>query len=108
MSQLAKIKRLQQISDLILEKHLEQLRTTAAARNTSLQRLQDLTLHTDPDLIPPHFAKLQARYEGWAEKRRGEVNIMLARQTAEWMEQKDTALGAFGRAQNLRKLYEGD
>lgn len=104
MNKRDKINRLQKISDLILEKHLEQLRTTAAARNASLQGLSDLTLHSDPDLTQPHFAKLQAMYEGWAAKRRGELNITLARQTAEWMEQRDAAMGAFGRAQNVRKL----
>jgi hypothetical protein len=45
-------------------------------------------------------------YERWAEARRAEINLTLARQTAEWIEARDAARQAFGRADALRRLSD--
>ncbi|SEN98974.1 hypothetical protein SAMN05216227_103725 [Pseudorhodobacter antarcticus] len=105
MNQAAKLARLQKISDLILDTHLEKLRICAAARNVSIRGLQDLTVQpTIDDSL--QFAQSRMRYEAWADTRRAELNIMLARQTADWLDEKHAAEKAFGRAQNISRLQK--
>jgi hypothetical protein len=44
------------------------------------------------------------RYQHWADLRRAEINLVLARQTVDWMEARGAAQSAFGRAEVLRQL----
>jgi hypothetical protein len=46
------------------------------------------------------------RYALWADQRRSEINLVLARQTVEWVEARQEAARAFGRNQVLQKLRE--
>ena len=44
-------------------------------------------------------------YQRWADARRGEINIVLARQTRDWLEAQDSARLAFGKAEALRRIH---
>jgi hypothetical protein len=98
------LRRLKALSDLILNQHLADLRACAAARNQSLQRLRDLVVEPDDQLGPCASAAAAFQYERWAELRRSELNILLARQTVAWIEARKAAEIAFGRLEVLRKL----
>ena len=97
--------KLQMISDLILDRRIVALKVCAAARNGSLQRLRDLAPKEPSEALGP-LAQLQAqlRYEAWADARRADINLLLARQTVEWIEAQKSAKSAFGRADVLRRL----
>lgn len=98
------IHRLSKIADLLLDLRLAELQKAGRAREESLARLADLNVapSTDPD--PVAAAQVDVRYQLWADARRAEINMTLARQTAKWMEARDSARAAFGKAEVLRKL----
>ena len=91
---------------MILDQKLAILQDRAAKRGASLKRLRDLALNTFDALEPVVQAQVQLRYECWADTRRSEINLVLARQTAEWMDARAAAKSAFGRAEVLRNLQE--
>ena len=56
------------------------------------------------DLEPVTAGKVALTYDRWADLRRSELNLVIARQTAEWMEARREAQTAFGRVQALQGL----
>ena len=104
MKDIKKLEHLKTLSDLILNQHLAGLRACSDARNQSLQRLADLAAKLDDQLGPVASAAAMIHYEKWADLRRSELNIALARQTVAWMEARKNAETAFGRSQVLKKL----
>ena len=44
------------------------------------------------------------RYQLWADQRRSDINLTLARQTVTWTEARQDAARAFGRDQALNRL----
>jgi hypothetical protein len=56
------------------------------------------------DLEPIVAAQIGLEYERWADARRAELNLVIARQTAAWLEARGEAQAAFGRVQALRAL----
>lgn len=104
MKDVKNVKRLKTLSDIILNQHLAGLRACADARNQSLQRLADLVATPDGQLGPIASAAASLQYERWADLRRSELNIALARQTVAWMEARKNAETAFGRSEVLKKL----
>ncbi|WP_323005712.1 hypothetical protein [Pseudorhodobacter sp.] len=96
--------RLSALSDLILDNKLAKLQACALQRNASLQRLQDLAAKDGDQLGPIALATAALRYEAWADARRSEINLALARQTAAWMEARKSAEIALGRAEVLSRL----
>lgn len=106
MDKRANLNRLTALSTLILDQHLAQLQASAAARNASLQRLQDLVPIPSDDSDTVTSATTLMRYEHWADSKRREINLVLARQTAIWLEARKGAQVAFGRADVLRRIEE--
>ncbi len=95
------------ISRLMLEHRLAELTRAAAAREESKARLAGLSQPSaGTDLPLAVAAQASLLYERWAEARRAEINLTLARQTAEWIEARDAARQAFGRADALRRLND--
>ena len=95
------------VSRLMLEMKLAEVQRKGQAREESRARLADLARSaTDSDLPMTAMQQASLRYERWAEALRAEINLTLARQTAEWMEAQDAARHAFGRAEALRRLAE--
>lgn len=105
MTAKARLAQLQTLAQVTLDARLADLRAAAACREASLARLADLALPVaHADLPPMAAAGIALRYQLWADHRRSEINLALARQTADWIEKRATATRAFGQAQALAAL----
>lgn len=105
MSGAARLARLAGLAGMVRDLRLAELERAARARAESRTRLSGLALEPlDSDLGPIAAAQAEMRYQAWAEARRAEINLTLARQTAEWLEAQEAARRAFGRAEALRTL----
>lgn len=105
MTKAKDLTRLAQITQLMLDLKLADLRSAAAKRQHSLDLLASLNkvaLASDLSPIAAHQAEL--RYQHWADVRRAEINLLLARQTAEMHVARDAAGQAFGKDQALRAI----
>lgn len=101
----APLARLARLSGMIRDLRLADLERAGKARAESRARLAGLALDPCPsDLGAIAAAQAELRYQSWAEARRAEINLTLARQTAEWLEAQDAARRAFGRSQALKAL----
>jgi len=91
----------------MLDHKLAALTRAAAARDESKTRLAGLSRPlAETDLPLAAAAQAGLLYEHWAEARRAEINLTLARQTVEWIRARDAARQAFGRADALRRLSD--
>ncbi len=106
MTDAAKLKQLGELADLIFEMRLSRLETAARAKSESeaLLRGLDQPAASEEGLIATAAAVAGLAYQRWAERRRSEINLQLARQTAEWHEAREGAREAFGRTEALRRL----
>jgi hypothetical protein len=75
-------------------------------KEQSLERLRNLAPKSTENLDKLALAKSLLRYEVWAEARRSEINIALARQTAALMEARKDAEYVFGRSMVLRRIAQ--
>ncbi|QUS35927.1 hypothetical protein [Falsirhodobacter algicola] len=95
--------RLTRIADLLLQSRLARLRESAAARDRSRMALTALDVpRREGD--PVAEAQIALRYQSWADARRAEINLTLARQTADWLRAQEEARIAFGKVQVLRQM----
>ncbi len=107
MTDRVKLGQLQALGQLVLDTKLLVLEQAARARQNSLDHLADLGRpHPPTDLPPILAAEVAMRFERWADQRRSEINLTLARQTAEWAEARQDAAVAFGRNQALQGLID--
>lgn len=105
MSGSDRLSRLAGLAAMIRDLRLAELEAAGRARSESRVRLAGLLLSPcESDLGAITVAQAEIRYQSWAEARRAEINLTLARQTAEWFEAREAARRAFGRAQALQKL----
>ena len=109
MRKMQDLQRLQQLAALKLDAALSALTTVGRARQTSLDQLAGLAI---PESLPADLSELAGRrtaltYQRWAESRRAEINLLLARQTADWLTAQDAARIAFGQTEALRLLANG-
>lgn len=95
---------LHEMAKLVLDVRLGAVRAAAKACEISLQRLADLEVPGESVTDSVQEALRMQRYQQWADLRRAEINRGLARQTAEWLEAKDSARVAFGRAESVAML----
>ena len=96
---------LQELARLMLDHRLTQLREAAARREQSRMQISALDRSAEPTDLPPTSAERVAlRYQLWADGRRTELTSVLARQTADWLDARQDATMAFGRAEALRGL----
>lgn len=98
------IARLQQITQLMLDARLNDLEVAARAKAESQARLAGLQGGCAEDVSAVAAAQAEMLYQRWADARRAEINMTLARQTAEWMEAREAARCAFARTEALRAL----
>ncbi len=96
---------LQSLSQIVLDARLATLRTAADARAASLDRLADLG-HSPVATELPELAAIDVamRYHRWADQKRTEINLTLARQTATWLDARAEAKTAFGKAEALKGI----
>ncbi len=105
MSDREKLGRLGQVSALMRDTRMQELERAARARQASLDRLSELDRPATPNDLPAIVAgEVAMRYALWADRRRSEINLMLARQTVEWQQARHEAALAFGRDQVVQKL----
>ncbi|MGV8989023.1 MAG: hypothetical protein ACOH2H_22505 [Cypionkella sp.] len=106
MSDRERLNRLAQLSSLLLDAKLFSVEKAARARQHSLDLLAKLEIAAAPSDLPPVLAgQLTMHYQTWADQRRSEINLVLARQSAEWAEAQQEAAQAFGRNQVVLKLH---
>ena len=77
-----------------------------AQSEAALARLATPVAPADAGLEGASAALAGLAYQRWADARRAEINQTLARQTHHWMEARDAAQKAFGKADALRRLVE--
>lgn len=105
MSEKQKLGRLTEISQLLFDQKMMVLEQAARARQSSLDRLAELDRPMAASDLPLVTAQeIAFRHALWADHKRREINEMLARQTAEWIEAREEASRAFGRNQVLNRL----
>lgn len=99
--------RLAQLAQLALDHKLGSLRGNAEKLEQSRMQLSALNQRAQPvDLDPMTLTRVGLEYERWADTRRAELNLVIARQTAAWLEARNEAQTAFGRVQALQGLAE--
>lgn len=107
MNDREKLAQLRQVSQLMLDVRLFALEQAARARQASLDHLADLAKpHAAHDLNPITAGEVVMRYENWADHRRSDINLTLARQTAAWADARQDAALAFGRNAVICKLQK--
>jgi hypothetical protein len=105
MSQANDLKRLAEVAQLMLDHRLSQLHGAAAELERSRMQLAAINEAGRPaDLEMLTAGKVALTYDRWADQRRGELNLVIARQTVDWMDARSEAQNAFGRMQALQGL----
>ncbi len=107
MSKARELARLAKLAQLMLDHKLGVLKETSDRLEQS--RLQRSALDQAPppvELEPILCSRIGLDYERWADVRRSELNLVIARQTAAWIEARGDAQTAFGRVQALQRLAE--
>lgn len=99
------ITKLQVLAGLLLDHRLSTLQSAARAKAQSEAALARLAQTTEADgLVGAAAALAGLQYQRWAEARRAEINLVLARQTRDWLDAQATAREAFGKAEALKGL----
>lgn len=102
------LQKLKDLSDMLLDRQLGHLRKAAQEKAQSEAALAQLAqpAEVNHDLLGASAALAGLAYQRWADARRAEINPVLARQTRAWIEARDGARIAFGKAESLRLLAE--
>jgi hypothetical protein len=96
---------LQQIADVILDQRLLALRAANAARQDTQKKIASLEVPGCWDACSlQSSAKAEMLYQAWADTRRKDLNLHLAKQTVVKIEAEDAARLAFSRHAALSKL----
>ncbi len=100
------LSRLADVAQLMLDDRLGRLRASASALERSRQQLAAINLAARPaeELSPVVGERVAIIYDRWADARRSELNLVIARQTADCLEARAEAQDAFGRVQALQGL----
>jgi hypothetical protein len=100
------LERLEGLANLVLDQRLAHLRQAADAKAQSEAALASLSASwpRDSDLIGASAELAELAYSRWADRRRAEINVILARQTHLWLEARQAASLAFGKVDALRRL----
>ena len=107
MNDREKLAQLRLVSQLMLDVRLLKLERASQSRQESLEHLAELNRPAPPtDLNPVTAGEVAMRYQQWADQRRSAINLVLARQTAEWNEARKDAAEAFGRNSVIGKLQD--
>lgn len=100
-----KVKALNSVVRLQFDLAQAQLRKHAAEREATRALIAGLNRPALQDGDDPILnAKVDMMYRSWADGRRAELNMILARQTANWMESAAEARRCFGRLDALQQV----
>jgi hypothetical protein len=95
--------RLDALAQLTLDHRLGKMQAATAALDRSKAQLAALATAGGPEDLPlVAGAMAEWHYQRWADLRKSELNLVIARQTADWLTTRDEAKRAFGRLQALR------
>lgn len=108
MTKAQNLARLRALTDMVLDSHLGDLRAKASQRQATIDKLAGLRAPTPmlDDAAGISDALAALNFQIWAEARRAELSQTLARQTAVWLDSRDQARVAFGKARGFEKLVE--
>lgn len=108
MTKAQNLARLRALTDMVLDSHLGDLRAKASQRQATIEKLEGLRAPTPmlDDAAGISDALAALNFQIWAEARRAELSQTLARQTAVWLDSRDQARVAFGKARGFEKLVE--
>jgi hypothetical protein len=96
--------RLRPLADLVRDRALGELRRTAADRAAVEAAIAALVAAPPPPEASPAEHANALRHAIWADARRAQLNLTLAQRTAAWLEARDAAARAHGRAEALARL----
>lgn len=100
-----KLEALGRIADAVLDQRLHVLKCAQLARNATKEKILALEQPHDRDTCSLQAsARAALLYQAWADIRRKELNLVLARQTVIAMETEADARLAFSRHSALRQL----
>jgi hypothetical protein len=100
----ARMAELAALAGMVRDLRLQDVASASAAHAASLARLADLAPVAAEGLEPLSEARIALRYEVWADRRRQEINAVLANQVTALEAARANARTAFGRAQALLRL----
>lgn len=105
MTKASDMAKLADVAQLMLDHRLGHLRVATAELERSRMQIAALDRSDRPAELDPVIAERVAlSYARWADQRRAELNLVIARQTASWLEARGEAQTAFGRVQALQGL----
>lgn len=105
MSRKQDIIRLTDLAQLTLDHRLGQMRAATQALDRSKTQLAAISEGARPAELPlVAGAQAEWTYQRWADLRKSELNLVIARQTAACLAARDEAKTAFGRLEALRGL----
>ncbi len=105
MSKAKDLSRLTELAALTLDHRLGQMRAASQALERSREQLAAISEAAKPADLPMVVgARAEWAYRRWADQRRSELNLVIARQTAAWLTARDDAKTAFGRREALTGL----
>jgi hypothetical protein len=95
--------RLTDLAQLVLDHRLAALRRSADALAQSRMQLSALNLPSvESGLAPVEAERVALAYQRWADARRSDLNLVIARQTAACLDARGEASLALGRRQALQ------
>lgn len=108
MSQARHLAKLRALTEIVLEARLGDLRAVAQARHNTITKIEGLHVSTPlvGETVGIADALAALNFQVWAEARRTELTQTLARQTAQWLDSREQARIAFGKATSFEKLVE--
>lgn len=108
MSASEDLAKLKTLAALVLDHKLAGLQTALRAKEQSEAALAGLgykeIVAAGLQGAAAHLAALN--YQRWADARRSEINVTLAAQTRVWMDAREAAREAFGKAEALKALAQ--
>ena len=105
MSNIKNLSRLTDLAQLMLDHQLSVLRSSSDRLEQSRMQLSTVNQAAQPvDFDPIISTRVGLQYDRWADVRRSELNLVISRQTADWLEARGEAQTAFGRVQALNSL----
>lgn len=96
--------RLGTLAGLLRDARLEDLRLARQRREETQGRLAALAAGPAEGVGPLAASQAALLYQRWVDRKRAEINLQLARDTAAWLEAQAAARTAFGRADVLDRL----
>ena len=107
--QIRQMASLSKLTGLALDLRLASLRKISTARDATRMALAALNAprpEPEGDIALSALARSNLLYDQWAERQRRQLTLKLARQTAEWLDERAVAATAFGRNEVLDQLTE--